>query len=81
MLAATFIGPEFLILFFVLLALVPLALTVWACIDIAKHPFKRENDKVIWILLAIFLSPIGPIIYYIKRNQLLAGPSQPTHFS
>ena len=82
MLLASFFGPEaILIIFALLFAIVPLALTIWSCIDIARNEFRNENDKVIWILLCIFLTPIAPIIYYVKRDSLLAGHSQPIHRS
>ena len=74
-------GPEILVIFLALLTLVPLALTIWACLDIAKHDFRKPDNKVIWVLLAIFLSPIGPIIYFIMRDDLIGAPSQPIHRS
>ena len=33
-------------------------------IDCIKRGFKKENDKVVWILVIIFLHIIGAIVYY-----------------
>ena len=39
-------------------------------IDCAKRKFKLENDKIMWILIIIFLGWLGAIIYYfvVKRK-------------
>ena len=33
-------------------------------IDCTKRKFKSDNEKVIWILLLVFLSWLAAIIYY-----------------
>ncbi len=40
-------------------------------IDCVKRKFKNENDKIVWILVLIFLQFLGAIIYYfvVKRNH------------
>lgn len=58
----TAIGVWQLILIFVVLLL--LLLPVVALISILKNEFKN-NDKVIWILVVLFLPFIGPILYFI----------------
>jgi len=37
---------------------------IWTIIDIAKRKFKNDNDRIIWILIVIFLGILGSIIYY-----------------
>lgn len=39
-------------------------------IDCAKREFKNPNDKVIWILIVIFLQLLGAVIYWavIKKS-------------
>lgn len=40
-----------------------------ALIDILSHNFKK-NDKLIWILMVIFLNIIGVVLYlFIGRKQ------------
>ena len=40
-------------------------------VDAAQKKFKTDGDKVVWILVLIFLSFLGAIIYYfiIKRKD------------
>lgn len=39
-------------------------------VDCATRKFKNDTDRVVWILILIFLGLIGAIIYYfvVKRN-------------
>lgn len=59
-------------LFIFMLAVGGLALTVWAVIDIVRKPFKKDNDKVLWLIIVLMLGLIGPIIYLVKRKELYA---------
>lgn len=72
MLLFNFIGPEIIVLFIALLGIASLVLTIVAAIEIATKPFKNEKDKVLWLLLVLLLGIIGPIIYFVKRKELLA---------
>jgi len=54
------IGPIQLILICVVLIF-----PIIAIVDIVKSDFKGENDKLIWILIAIFLGLIGTLLYFI----------------
>jgi hypothetical protein len=58
-----------------LFSLAALVATILAAIEIATKPFKREKDKVIWLILVLLLGGIGPIIYYFNRKSLLANPN------
>ena len=55
-----FIGP-FAILLIILFAL---ALPVIALIDILRSDFKG-NDKIIWVLLVVFMNLLGTLLYFI----------------
>jgi hypothetical protein len=66
---------ELILLFFILLSVGALVGTVMAAIEIATKPFKREKDKVIWLIIVLLLGGIGPIIYYFNRTNLLADPN------
>lgn len=62
------IGGLELIIIFLFLAL-PIILWLWALIDCVKREF-RGNDKLIWVLIIIFLPLIGSILYLaIGRKQ------------
>lgn len=61
-------GFELLLFVPVLLCLV---LTIWALIDILRSNF-RGNDKIIWVLVVLFLQFFGAILYFlIGRRQKL----------
>jgi uncharacterized membrane protein len=46
-------------------------LWIWMIIDCAQRKFKEDNEKVVWILLLVFLGVIGAIVYYfvVKRKK------------
>ena len=56
------------ILFMILFGLFAAVLTIVALIDILCSEFK-ENDKLIWVLVVIFLGPLGAILYYAMGQQ------------
>ena len=60
----------------ILLVAIPLAvlqftLMIAALVSLIKKPNVPSNDKILWLLLIILLSLIGPILYFaIGSNQL-----------
>jgi hypothetical protein len=61
------LGLDELILLLILL--LPVIFWVVALIDILKSNFQG-NNKIIWVLVVIFLPLIGAILYFtIGRNQ------------
>jgi hypothetical protein len=62
----------------IILLLVLVCVPIWlvAFIDILKSDFKG-NDKLVWLLVVIFVPFIGPLCYwFIGRKQKLGGTSQ-----
>ncbi len=52
---------------FILLSLV---MWIWMLVDCLKYEPSEGNEKVIWILLMVFLGIIGSLLYYfIRRPQ------------
>ncbi len=43
---------------------IPLILWIWAIIDIIKSDFKDQTMKIVWLLVVIFLSLLGMILYF-----------------
>ncbi len=43
---------------------------IWMLVDCAKRKFRKENEKVVWILIIVLVGLIGSIIYYfvVKRK-------------
>lgn len=58
---------QIIILFLVIAGIV---LPILAVIGIVKNDFKGKNDKIIWILIVVFLNIIGFLFYFmIGRTQ------------
>ena len=54
----------------VLIILFGLLLPIIALIDILRNKFKGSNDKLIWILVVLFLNVFGSVLYFlIGRSQ------------
>ncbi|MBS3105941.1 PLDc N-terminal domain-containing protein [Candidatus Woesearchaeota archaeon] len=55
-----------ILMIFLMFALVFLlfAFWIWMIVDCAKRKFKNDNEKIVWILVLIFLSLLGAVIYY-----------------
>ncbi len=62
-----------LILLAALLFLSLLVLPVIALVDILRSQFEDPNNKLIWVLIVLFLNVAGAILYYaIGRKQRVA---------
>jgi len=48
-----------------------IALWIWMLVDCIKRDFKKEDEKIIWLLVIILVQVIGAIIYYfvVKRKD------------
>ena len=40
------------------------AFWLWMIVDCLKREFKRDIDKVVWVLVLIFLHLLGALVYY-----------------
>jgi len=56
------------------IALIELGLMVWALIDISKRKYVKGNNKVVWILIIVLVSTIGPILYFFLGRK--EGPDE-----
>lgn len=66
----TGIGIFLVIGFFALLAIASLILWVWSLIDCVSKEPSEGNDKIIWVLLIVFLGPIASLLYvFVRRPQ------------
>lgn len=52
-----------------ILALLTPILWIWAFIDVFKSNFENGSDKILVILLIIFLPILGPIIYFQLKHK------------
>ena len=53
-----------MMLLIVIVAVLLFAFWIWMIIDCAKRNFKKDIDKVVWILVIVLLSVLGASIYY-----------------
>ena len=66
-------GGKLLLSLLLALFLVPLALAcagfwVWMLVDCAVNEPSEGNDKIVWILVILFASFLGAIIYFLARR-------------
>ena len=54
-------------------------ITLISLIDILKSTFPSTNDKLVWVLIVLFLPIIGPILYfYIGQKQKIIDQDKNT---
>lgn len=58
------IGIFFIIISIIAIAIAAFVFWLLMLIDCVKRDFKGENDKVVWVLLMIFLHILASILYY-----------------
>jgi len=57
--------PCLIYLFMFLLIIVAMIFWIFMLIDcLSKRKFKTENDKIIWVIVLVFLNWIGALVYY-----------------
>jgi len=54
----------FVILLIILIGLALWVFWIWMIVDCAKRDFKNDGDKIVWILVLVFLGILGAIIYF-----------------
>lgn len=47
------------------LVLLEVIIMLFALVHIIRHPHVKRGDRVVWILLIIFVQFIGPISYFL----------------
>jgi len=50
------------------LFIAPTVFWVWMLIDCLKNEPSEGNDKIIWVLVIIFASIFGAVLYYFVRR-------------
>lgn len=50
--------------FIIPIAVIHLVLAVTALIHVLKHPNYRFGNKIIWIIIVLFIQIIGSILYF-----------------
>ncbi len=51
--------------FLIPLAIVEFTLMIVAVVHIVKHPHYKTGNRTVWLLVALLLGVIGPILYFV----------------
>lgn len=50
--------------FIIPLIILQFALAITALIHVIRHPHYRFGNMVVWIIVVLFVSIIGPVVYF-----------------
>ncbi|MFS8501549.1 MAG: PLD nuclease N-terminal domain-containing protein [Caldicoprobacter sp.] len=50
--------------FLIPLVILQFALSITALIHVLRHPHYRFGNKVMWVLVVMFIHFVGPILYF-----------------
>ena len=50
--------------FLIPLALVQVGLAIAAAIHVVRHPYYKFGNMVIWLIVVLVVSIIGPVVYF-----------------
>lgn len=53
------------LVFILPLFIIEMALAIIALIHVIKHPNYKFGNKIMWILIVLFVQIIGPVVYFI----------------
>lgn len=66
-------GAHELFVFFLGVALISLVVPILAIVEIVRSRFKEQNDKLVWVIVVVFLPLVGSFLYFfIGRSNRLA---------
>jgi len=51
------------------LAIIQLGLMIFALVHAIRHPYYKIGNKIIWIVVIITLSIVGPVSYFILARS------------
>ena len=62
-----------------ILALIPILPNLWSIWDIWTHSFKDYQQKILWLIIAVFLPVLGALLYLCfgyKKARIYAKDSE-----
>jgi RsiW-degrading membrane proteinase PrsW (M82 family) len=62
-----------LLLLFLAFGLLLFAFWIWMLVDAIKNPKLNGNQKLIWVLVIVFLNWIGALVYFFAGRNKLPG--------
>lgn len=74
--AGTFlIGGGILIMALPLLGVIAFIFWIWMLIDCVKNPALVDNQKIVWILIVVFLNGFGALLYFFIARSKKGRPA------
>lgn len=71
-------GGAFLIIW-ALVFVVSIGLMIWAIVDAVKNPGLSDTERIVWIIVIVFLGCLGAAVYLlVARNKGPGGPRTET---
>ena len=65
--------PIFIVLVMFVVSISMFIFWIWALVDCVSNEPSEGNDKIIWVLIILFLQAIGALVYYfVRRPQRIA---------
>ena len=61
------------VLVWVLVAIGALILFIWALIDAIQNPGLSSSERIVWVLVILLTSPLGPILYLLIGRKRRAA--------
>ena len=58
-----------ILIFIIPLAIIQLVLMITALVSILRHDTYKTGNRLIWILVVIFVNTIGPILYFVLGRK------------
>lgn len=65
-----------IILIWALFVVSTLVLLIWALVDCIKNPNLSSTQRIIWVLIILFIGCIGPVLYLLVGRHPAPPPSQ-----
>ena len=64
--------PSGIMILLLVVGLISLVLMIWALVDLFKGRFASDSERLVWVLLIIFINPIGAILYFAigRKNKI-----------
>ena len=47
------------------LVIIQLTLAIFALVHVLRHPRYRFGNRIMWVLIVLFINIIGPIVYFV----------------
>jgi hypothetical protein len=74
--------PLFILLVSIVAGVGGVVFWIWMLVDCATKERSDTNDKIVWLLIILFLNCFGALLYFfIRRPKRLAEPRNPVKWA